>query len=53
MCIRDSYKNIHGTYIDQCPPATIKAQPKNAVSWLVDTLMAVSYTHLQGAFCLA
>ena len=33
------YKNIHGTYIDQCPPATIKAQPKNAVSWLVDTLM--------------
>ena len=33
------YKNIHGTYIDQCPPATIQAQPKNAVSWLVDTLM--------------
>ncbi len=34
------YKNIHGTYIDQCPPATLKAQPQNAVSWLVDTLMA-------------
>ena len=34
------YKNIHGTYIDQCPPATIKAQPQNAVSWLVETLMA-------------
>ncbi|MBS4786311.1 MAG: nucleoside hydrolase, partial [Clostridiales bacterium] len=34
------YKNIHGTYIDQCPPASIQAQPQNAVSWLVETLMA-------------
>ncbi len=34
-----NYRNIHGTYIDQCPPATIKEQDINAVSWLVDTLM--------------
>ena len=31
---------IHGDFIDQCPPATIKEQPINAVSWLVETLMA-------------
>ncbi len=34
------YRNIHGTYIDQCPKATKKAEDQNAVSWLVDTLMA-------------
>ncbi|WP_105205224.1 nucleoside hydrolase [Neobittarella massiliensis] len=30
---------VHGDFIDQCPPATIKEQEIDAVSWLVKTLM--------------
>ena len=32
--------NVHGDFIDQCPPATIKEQDKSAVIWYIETLMA-------------
>lgn len=35
----DPEDNVHGDYIE-LPPATIKPAERNAVSWLVDTLMA-------------
>lgn len=35
-----SNSKVHGDFIDQCPPATIKEQDKPAVSWLIETLMA-------------
>lgn len=34
----DPEDNVHGDYVE-LPPATIKAAPGNAVSWLIDTLM--------------
>ncbi|WP_276354886.1 nucleoside hydrolase [Cohnella caldifontis] len=30
----------HTDFLDMLPPASIKPQPQNAVSWLIDTLMA-------------
>lgn len=33
---------IHGNFLEMCPPATIKAQEQDAVTWLVDTLMAAA-----------
>ena len=31
---------VHGDFIDQCPPSHHKEQRQNAVSWLVETLLA-------------
>lgn len=38
----DTLKNeVHSKYLDMCPPAAIKPQELNAVSWYVKTLMAM------------
>ena len=36
----DPEENVHSDYLDYLPAATIQPQRQNAVSWLVDTLMA-------------
>ena len=35
-----AYAGIHRTYIEQCPPATIREEETPAVVWLIQTLMA-------------
>ncbi|SCJ37019.1 Pyrimidine-specific ribonucleoside hydrolase rihB [Anaerotruncus sp. 2789STDY5834896] len=36
----DPEENVHSDYLDYLPPATIKPQKQNAITWLIDTLMA-------------